>query len=172
MDLIKIGRIGKTHGVRGELKINIEDRYFDDAIAANSLVLKLGGQPLPYFIQHLRGDRTLMLKLEDINDKETASALQFLDVFLPSTSINEGSKKELALQEAFLTWVGYTITDENLGKIGEIDFIHELPDHYLAEVTIDGKMVVIPLHQDLIKTINDQKKTVLMTLPDGILEVN
>jgi hypothetical protein len=47
-----------------------------------------------------------------------------------------------------------------------------MPEHYLAEVTKDDKLIIIPLHLDLIKKIDDQKKSVLMALPEGILEVN
>ncbi len=171
MDLIKIGRISKPHGVRGELKISVQDRYFDDAMATDSLILKLGGQPLPYFIKHLRGDANLLLKLEGINDKETAAALQSLDIFLPKSSISEANAA-FEDQAIFLSWVGYTIHDKVLGEIGEIDFVHEMPEHYLAEVNHNNKMVIIPLHYDLIDEVNEQKKSVLMTLPEGILEVN
>jgi len=42
----------------------------------------------------------------------------------------------------------------------------------LAEVSIDNKMVAIPLHQDLIAKVDNKKKEILMVLPEGILEVN
>jgi len=171
MDITKIGRIGKTHGVRGELKINIEDRYVEDAFSVESIIMKLGGQPLPYFIEHLRGETTFLIKLEDINDKETASALHFLDVFLPASSITSASVPKTQ-KDIFLSWNGYTIIDKTLGEIGVIDYIHELPEHYLAEVIVDDKMIAIPLHQDLVVKVDDKKKEILMALPEGILEVN
>lgn len=171
MELTKIGRIGKTHGVRGELKISIEDRYLEDAFSVQSIVMKLGGQPLPYFIEHLRGETTLLLKLEDVDDKETASALHFLDVFLPTSSITSASIPKTN-KDIFLSWKGYTIIDETVGKIGTIDYVHELPEHYLAEVDLNSKMIIIPLHQDLVVKVDDKKKEVLMALPEGILDVN
>jgi len=171
MELVKIGRIGKTHGVKGELKISVEDRYYDDAFMVESFILKLGGQPLPHFIKYLRGDRTLLLKLEGVDDKETASALQFIDIFLPKASVSEANAK-FEDQIVFLSWVGYTVLDETMGNIGEIDFVYELPEHYLAELIIEHKTVIIPLHFDLIKEVDDKEKTVLMSLPEGILDVN
>ncbi len=171
MNLTKIGRIGKTHGVRGELKISIEDRYMEDAFSAQSIIMKLGGQPLPYFIERLRGETTLLLKLEGIDDKETASALHFLDVFLPSSSITSASDPKTT-KDIFLSWRGYAIIDETLGQIGVIDYVHELPEHYLAEVSNNSKTAVIPLHQDLVISVNNEKKEVVMALPEGILRVN
>lgn len=170
-ELVKIGRVNKAHGVKGELKVSIEDRYFDDAVEAESFIMKLGGQPLPYFIEYLRGDATLLLKLEEVDDKETATALSTLDIFMPASAISEAAEEDDD-SSIFLKWIGYTILDEHLGDIGKIEDVYELPEHYLAELTIKGKATMVPLHYDLVKSVDDATKTVYMSLPEGILELN
>jgi ribosomal 30S subunit maturation factor RimM len=39
---VKVGRIGKTHGLKGELKITIDDPYFDDLMGVDSLLVAVG----------------------------------------------------------------------------------------------------------------------------------
>ena len=52
-DIYKIGVIGKAHGVKGELSIQIDDDIFD-RVDAEYLVLKLDGIFVPFFMEEYR----------------------------------------------------------------------------------------------------------------------
>ena len=51
MELTEIGRSGRPHGIRGELKLFIEDVYVDDFSRAKGLLI--GSPPVPYFIERM-----------------------------------------------------------------------------------------------------------------------
>jgi 16S rRNA processing protein RimM len=168
-ELVKVGRIGRPHGLRGELKISIEDHYFEDVVQQDSLLVAVGSQYVPYFVEAWRNDGNLV-KLEEVDDKESAQLLQQRELYLPATQITI-KEEEIPVDNPFAEYVGYTIEDEISGPIGTITEIMDLPDHYLAEVDHAGKVIMIPLHDDLILAIDQQQKVIKMSLPEGLLEL-
>lgn len=165
--LVKVARLGRAHGLKGEIKIKIEEAYFDDLISSESLLVEISGQHIPYFVEAWRSDGALV-KLEEVDEKEAAALLQQKDVYLPESQLSE---VEVVSTEGtpYDHWEGWTIEDEEAGVIGTIAGIVDLPQHYLAEVDYQGKIVMIPLHEDLIKVADSQSKRVTMNLPEGLL---
>lgn len=167
--LVKIGRLGRTHGLQGEIKVRIEDQYLDDVLAADSLLIEISGQYIPYFVAAWRSEG-LLVKLEEVDDKETAALLQQKDIYFPEQQLSEASPSVEQITP-YDQWIGWAIHDAEVGPIGNIASIIDLPQHYLAEVNYQGKMVMIPLHENLItKTDPDQNK-VWMELPAGLLDL-
>lgn len=170
--LVPVGRTQKTHGVNGTLRIDIEDAFLDDFIEAEVLFLEMNGQATPFFIEDRWGGDPLYLKLEEIDDKEAARPLTNKVLSLRSEDIRQ--RAATAPNEpanAYAKWVGYTIYDRETGEIGEIETITELPQQFLAELTFEGRGIMIPLHEDLILAIDHDLKSVLMDLPEGLLEL-
>lgn len=167
--LVKVGRLGRAHGLKGEIKIKIEDAYFDDLLESESLLIEISGQHIPYFVEAWRSGGTLV-KLEDVDEKEAASLLQQKDIYLPKDQLPE---TEVPSDEGtpYDHWVGWTIEEEEKGIIGTIAGVVDLPQHYLAEVDYHGKLVMIPLHEDLIQQADTQAKRITMSLPEGLLEL-
>ena len=52
-EVYRIGRLGKTHGVRGEVSLQFDDDIFD-RVDADYLVLELDGILVPFFIEEYR----------------------------------------------------------------------------------------------------------------------
>lgn len=173
IEIIPIGKTNKTHGVDGTLRITIDEAFLDDFVEAEVVFLETGGQPVPFFIEDRWGGDPLYLKLEEIDSREAARpltnrvlSLRSEDVRIPSA--DSGGE---AGSGAFAKWLGYTIVDRELGKIGAIDAITELPQQFLANLTYRDQEVMIPLHQDLILQVDHSRKTVTMDLPAGLLEL-
>ena len=72
---IAIGRVSKTHGVDGALKLKIKDRYWDDFAEAKVLFVESAGKVVPYFIEEFRGGHDPIVKFEDLDQREPAQAL-------------------------------------------------------------------------------------------------
>ena len=66
-EVYKIGKLGKTHGVKGELSFLFDDDVFD-RVDADYLVLDLDGILVPFFIEEyrFRSDSNVILKLEGV----------------------------------------------------------------------------------------------------------
>lgn len=81
-EVYKIGRIGKPHGVNGELQMQFDDDVFD-RVSADYLVLDIEGILVPFFIEdyRFRSDNVLLIKFSDIDTQERARELTGSDVF-------------------------------------------------------------------------------------------
>ena len=162
-DVYKIGRIGKPHGIGGEVTLRFTDDVFD-RVDADYLVLMVDGILVPFFIEEyrFRSDEVALVKFEDINTMDRAAELTGCDVFFP---------RHLAdIDNDVLTWsqiVGYDIVDVESGKvIGRIEAVDESTINVLLELA-DGTL--IPAADEFIADIDHEARLLVMRLPDGLL---
>ena len=166
-DVYRIGRIGKPHGVKGEMNFMFTDDVFDRT-DSDYLIIEVEGLLVPFFIEEyrFRSDETALLKLCDIDTQEQARQFTNCEVFF------ERSKADTPADE--LTWaqiVGFQIIDENNGKIvGKIVAVDDSTENILFEIeTTKGDRILIPAHDSLIRNIDTPSQTITMTIPDGLL---
>lgn len=166
-DVYRIGRIGKPHGVKGEMNFMFTDDVFDRT-DSDYLIIEVEGLLVPFFIEEyrFRSDETALLKLCDIDTQEQARQFTNCEVFF------ERSKADTPADE--LTWaqiVGFQIVDENNGKIvGKIVAVDDSTENILFEIeTTKGHQALIPAHDSLIRNIDTPSQTITMTIPDGLL---
>lgn len=163
----KIGTIFKPSGTQGEVKIDITDSFFDDFLQSDHFFLKINGSFVPYFIESLRESNHILMKIEEINDPENASHFNLKDIYLRSTSIISPQFKD---QQGKTTLMGYMIFNEG-AKIAEIESIESMPQQLIAWIHFKNKRIAIPLANALIKDIDHQTKSIIMNLPEGLLEL-
>ena len=164
-EVYKIGRLGKTHGVRGEISFLLDDDVFDRT-DADYLILDIDGILVPFFIEEYRfkTDSNALMKFDGIDTQERARELTGCDVYFPRLQADD--------DETCVSWaelVGYHLIDSNTGKvIGEIAAIDDTTINILFELT-DGKL--IPASDELIQHIDTKQHQIEINLPEGILEL-
>ena len=164
-DVYKIGRIGKAHGVKGEVSFNFDDDMFD-RVDAEYLILEVDGILVPFFMEEyrFRSDSTALVKFEDIDTQDRARELTNCDVYFPRDMADEDEEE---LTYSFL--VGFDIIDDQSGKnVGTIASIDDNTMNILFELE-DGTL--IPASEELITDIDKDNKTITIALPEGILDL-
>ena len=162
-EVYKIGRIGKPHGISGEVTLRFSDDVFD-RVDADYLVLMVDGILVPFFIEEyrFRSDEVALVKFEDIDTKDRASELTGCDVFFPRHLADAG--------DDVLTWsqiVGYDIVDVLSDKtIGRIEAVDETTINTLLELS-DGTL--IPAADEFIEDIDHEERKLMMRLPKGLV---
>ena len=162
-EVYKIGRIGKPHGISGEVTLRFSDDVFD-RLDADYLVLMVDGILVPFFIEEyrFRSDEVALVKFEDIDTKDRASELTGCDVFFPRHLADAG--------DDVLTWsqiVGYDIVDVLSDKtIGRIEAVDETTINTLLELS-DGTL--IPAADEFIEDIDHEERKLMMRLPEGLV---
>lgn len=168
-DVYKIGRIGKTHGVKGEMLFTFTDDVFDRT-DADYLVLMVDGLLVPFFIDEyrFRGNETALLRLDGIDTQEKARRLTNCDVYFPY-SMSDGEE-----MPAMTAVVGFTMVDDgDDAVIGEITSIDDSTQNMLFEVsTADDRRLLIPVAEEYIKDVFPDKRQIRVRLPDGLLDIN
>ena len=164
-EVYRIGRLGKTHGVRGEVSLQFDDDIFD-RVDADYLVLELDGILVPFFIEEyrFRSDTVALMKFEDVDTQQRANELTGCDVYFPrALAANDEGEVSLSLL------VGFDLVEANGGTtIGRIAAIDDTTANLLFELE-DG--CLIPANDDLIRDIDTKRKTIKMEIPEGLLEL-
>ena len=169
MNKIQIGYTQKVHGVRGEIKVHIEKPYQNDALKASVFFIELPEGTLPYFIEQLQFGKTTIAKFEEVNDKETAKKLSGKNLFLKEEDVTAKEQREFELDYKFFE--GFLIKDIELGTIGTIEEIVEMPHQIMAFLSYQNREVLIPINEYFIQDIDLESEVILMELPDGLLDV-
>ena len=61
IDLISVGKTLKSFGVKGEIKVDIDELFEDYILESKVLFLNVDGNDIPYFIDQHREMDTLVL---------------------------------------------------------------------------------------------------------------
>ena len=164
-EVYKIGKLGKAHGVKGEISFLFDDDVFDRT-DADYLVLDIDDIMVPFFIEEYRfkTDDNALIKFEGIDTQERARELTGCDVYFP---------RELAeSDEEHLSWAairGFELIDANTGKsAGRIASVDDATINILFELE-NGKL--IPASEELITNVDTKKQQIFINLPEGILEL-
>jgi len=165
-EVYRIGRIGRAHGVRGEVVLQFDDDVFD-RVDADYLVLRVDGILVPFFMEEyrFRSDTTALMKFEGVDSQQRARELTNSDVYFPRALADDDDEAPLSL--AFL--VGFTIVDASTGSsIGTIAAIDDSTLNTLFELE-DGRL--IPASADFVADIDQEAKVISMMLPQGLLDI-
>ena len=164
-EVYKIGRLGKAHGVKGEVSFQFDDDIFD-RVDADYLVLDIDGILVPFFVEEyrFRSDTVCLVKFCNVDTQQRAQELTGCDVFFPRAMAEEGDD-----MPSLSMLVGYEIVNNANGRtVGQIVAIDDSTANILFELE-DG--MLIPANDDLIEVIDTEKQQIKMNLPSGLLEI-
>jgi 16S rRNA processing protein RimM len=88
-------------------------------------------------------------------------------LFLPKTNKIQQKKTELTSHEI----IGFTVIDKTEGIIGPIDDIIKYPNNPLYKIIYNEKEILVPANENIICTIDFDKKEVVVNIPTGLLEL-
>ena len=161
-EVYKIGRLGKAHGIKGEITMQVEDDIFDRT-EAEYLVLELDNIMVPFFIEeyYFKSDTTALIKFEGIDTLERAKEFANVDVFFPRSIKDNATSDQDILSYPML--VGFQVND-----IGKIAYIDQQTENIMFELE-DGTL--IPASEELIEDIDVANKQIKMTIPEGLLDI-
>ena len=164
-EVYKIGRLGKAHGIRGEVSFLFDDDVFD-RLDADYLILDIDGILVPFFLEEYRfkSEANALVKFDGIDTLERAKELTGCEVYFPRELTDEDSEH--------ISWaeiVGYQLIDAETGSVaGTIASVDDSTLNTLFELE-DGRL--IPASEELITHIDTKKHQIEIKLPEGILEL-
>ena len=164
-----VGRIGRAHGIRGEVGIEVRtdepDRRFTDGAR---LVTDTSPERM-LTIAGLRwhGDR-LLVKFAEVPDRTAAEQLRNTVV---QVDVPDDERPEDPDEYYDRDLVGLTVRTADGSEAGEIAAVVHLPAQDLLEVARpDGQRVLIPLVADLVPSIALDEGYVIVADRPGLLD--
>ena len=167
-DVYKIGKLGKPHGVKGELTFAVTDDVFD-RVDADYLFLDIDGILVPFYLEEYRfkNDENVLVKFEDVDTQEQARLYTGCEVYFPR-HLSDSDEENISWAEI----VGFQLEDASTGKlVGTVDRVDDSTINLLFEITTpDGRDLLIPASQQLIVNVDSTRRVIKMSLPDGIID--
>ncbi len=162
----QLGIVSRPHGLKGEVYVALDTDFPEDYSEMESVFLLQNGKLVPFFIERLQIRNTeALVKFEEIDDKEAALGIKGLSLHLPLDQLPELESDQFYFHEI----IGYQIIDQNSGELGEVGQVYEAGHQDLIGMDYQGKEVLIPINDDIILTVDREKETLSVNLPDGLL---
>ncbi len=170
-EYIQIGRLGKPFGLQGAIKVQLWDEFVGLVPPKNVLFVRQGGDVIPFFFTSFKEQGAhLLVFFEDVDNPNAAHKVAKNDIFVRKQDMpNVFLEEETSEMENVL---GFEIIDTNLGKIGAILDYDEKPYQTVVLVEYLEQEVMIPWVEAYILDFDEKKKSILMDLPEGLLDIS
>ncbi len=159
--MLRIAKVLKSNGVDGDVLVSAPDVALEDL--QGPVLIDFDGLPAPFFIESCtrRGSGKYIIHLTDVCNLEDAEEL--VGRFLMSDEVEE---EDDAVQD----FTGWKVLNRG-DYVGTVTDCEPIPGNlclYLKPAE-DADEIIIPLHEDLIISINEESLTLNLNLPDGLL---
>lgn len=171
-DSLHLGDIIKSHSYLGSVKVAFLFPETDKLIKADSyLFIEFMGKPVPFLVEQISwtDDSTAIIKFADIDSEEAAKELRDKRILYPVKNIPPKLRRKF---QPASTFEGFKIVDNQGKYLGIVKEVIENGPQSLLEVENKGISFLIPVHEDIIVEVDLEKETLIVILPEGLLDVN
>ena len=156
----KIAQVLKSNGTDGELLVSFFDVDPEDIDLQEPVFIYFDGLPVPFYFESFvrRGVNRALVHLTGVHSLRDADELAGQPIFADYFEVTEDSD---------LT--GWTVLKADGSKVGLIVGYEDIPGNLCVYVdTPDGERL-IPLHPDLVLSMDQPSRTITLQVPEGLL---
>lgn len=165
--LLKVGTIGSTHGIKGEVKVYSTTEDLDKFSQLKHLLLDTGRNYADLEIEGVKYfKKQAILKFKGIDDINDIEKYKGKDLFVTRENAGSLNKNEYYVTDLIGSKV---ISDEDieLGKLTEV--IKTGANDVYVVTTDDGKEILLPVIRECILDIDIDRKIIKVHLMDGLI---
>ena len=183
--MLQIAQVLKSNGTDGELVLGFREIAPEDINLQEPVFIIFDGLPVPFYIESFtkRGNTKALVRLTDISSMEDVEEIAGKAVYIEDDQATEMSLEEDGFA-ALVGWMVLTpeISDQvgdddmevgddemSLIEVGEITEFYDIPNNPCIEVETENGAVMIPLHEDLILSIDPEYQEIIMQIPAGLI---
>ncbi len=162
-DFLRIGRVSRPHGLRGELSIQVS--VSKPPLLNDVEQVYIGPARVPYKISAARTHRKrLLLRLANVEDRESAEALRGQDVSISAADAEPLQTDEYYIREL----IGLQIVTEEGETLGTLTDVLETGANDVYVVTQDEDDWLLPAIKDVIRAIDLERNEMIVHLLPGL----
>ncbi|EFV35914.1 16S rRNA processing protein RimM [Gemella morbillorum M424] len=167
---LKVGKIVNTHSLKGEVKVISSTDFEEERFKKGSKLLITRGNQLirEVVVQSYRNHKNfLLVKFEGIDSVEEAEKLKNLQIKIDSDKVGELEENEFYFHQI----IGCEVFDENDKNLGEIiDILTPGANDVWVIKGENGKEILIPYIEDVVKKIDITNKKVNIEVMEGLID--
>jgi 16S rRNA processing protein RimM len=165
MDLLEVGRIVKSCGLKGRMKVLSYLESNDILQSIDEVLIKQKSQVVPFSVKciRMRGN-VFFLEVEGIKDPESAQSLVGCDVMIPADRLQE-------LQEDEYYWrdiIGIEVVTEDGHFMGRIVSIFPTGSNDVYVCDGGEREILLPAISDVVRHIDMERRRMVVRLLDGL----
>ena len=173
-NLQQVAQVLKSNGTDGELVMGFREIAPEDINLQEPVFIIFDGLPVPFYIEEFtkRGNTKALVHLTDITSMEDVEEITGKAVYIEAEQLPEMSLEE----DGFAALIGWTlltpaqdVEEEALIEVGEISDFLDIPNNPCIEVETENGAVMIPLHEDLILSVDPEYQEIIMQIPAGLI---
>lgn len=171
MDLV-IGRVVKTHGVRGEVVVDIRtddpaDRFAVGTVLRGRAPRNAGGGESEYRVAAARMHAgRLLLSLDEVRGRDEADALRGTLFVIDAADVDSGDDPDEFYDHELEGLPVTTVDGDAVGTVKEV--LHLPGGELLSVLTGDGREVLVPFVHEIVPVVT--LDGIEIDPPDGLIE--
>ncbi len=167
--LVTVGRIGRAHGIKGEVGVDVRTDEPDRRFADGASVVTYSKVPRTLTIASSRWHSgRLLVKFAEVPDRTAAEQLRNLFV---QAEVAEDERPEDPEEYYDRDLIGLTVRTGDGVDAGEVIDVVHLPSQDLLEIRRPaGNAVLVPLVEELVPEINMDEQYVVVADRPGLLD--
>jgi len=166
--LLIVGRIGRVHGVRGEVTVEVRTDSPEERFQVGT---SIATDPAKFGPLTITGQRwhngILLLTFDGVSDRGAAEKIKNV-LLMADVDIAESDADEFHVQ----LLIGSTIELIDGTVLGTIDDVLTTKGQNLLSFMRGGKQVLIPFVKAIVPTVDIAARKVVITPPEGLLDEN
>ena len=163
----RLGNITKPFGYKGQMVFYLDVDSPQDYADLDSVFIETKTGLVPYFfkVDNINGNKAVVT-FEDLTPDE-AHALAGHDLYLPLDLLPKLTGNQFYFHEV----IAFRVVDSQYGDIGTLQSIIEYPAQPLFQIDKEGKEILIPIIDPVIKLVDRENKTLHIDAPNGLIEL-
>ena len=179
-NLQQVAQVLKSNGTDGELVMGFREIAPEDINLNEPVFIVFDGLPVPFYIESFtkRGNTKALVRLTDICSMEDVEEIAGKAVYIEEDNLPEMSLEDdgfaalvgwMLLTPGMPDQVGHDDDEVVLYEVGEITDFIDIPNNPCIEVETENGAVMLPLHEDLILSLDPENLEIIMQIPAGLL---
>ena len=170
--MLQIAQVLKSNGTDGELVMGFREIAPEDINVQEPVFIVFDGLLVPFYIESFskRGNTKALVRLTGICSMEDVEEITGKAVYIEEDQLPEMSLED----DGYAALVGWMLLtpaedEEALIEVGEITDFLDIPNNPCIEVETENGAVMIPLHEDLILSVDPEYQEIIMQIPAGLI---
>lgn len=164
--MLQIAKVLKSNGTDGDILLGFKTIQPEDIDTKEPVYIYFDGLPVPFFIESLtkKGSDKAITHLNDVNCLRDAEEIVGQAVYTDYL-------EEVDDEDDFSALEGWMVDDAEGNHVGIVSQFIDIPANPCLEVETKNGAAIIPLHEDLIISLDQKTRILTMEIPDGLLDL-
>ena len=159
----RIGQVLKSNGRDGELLVSFSGIAPEEIDLEEPVFIEFDGLPVPFYFESFqqRGNSRALVRLTGVHNLTDADELAGRAVYADD-DLYEDAEEDLT---------GWTVQDADGNEVGTVSAHEDIPGNPCVWVDTKKGEVLVPLHEELVLSVDEDAQVLRMEIPEGLLDL-